>query len=92
MLEESRSKTFELYRIAYSLIFCRSINEVMEVATTQIAMMVQAREAILWQFSAENRTLSAVHIHLQTRTVKTRSVSVGADYLGAAMAGANIYW
>ena len=82
MPEETSSKVFQLYRIAYSLIFCRNLQEVLEVATRDLAKAVQAVNAILWQFDPNQGTLNAVCTHLADKGIKTRSVSAGADYLG----------
>ncbi|MCI0413594.1 GAF domain-containing protein [bacterium] len=82
MPEETSSKVFQLYRIAYSLIFCRSLHEVLEVATRDLAKSVQAVNSILWQFDPSQGTLNPVCTHLTEKGIKTRSVSAGADYLG----------
>jgi RND family efflux transporter MFP subunit len=82
MPEETSSKVFQLYRIAYSLIFCRNLQEVLEVATRDLAKSVQAVNAILWQFDPNQGILNAACTHLADKGIKTRSVSAGADYLG----------
>ena len=82
MAEETSSKVFQLYRTAYSLIFCRSLHEVLEVATRDLAKSVQAMNAILWQFDPAEGTLNPVTTHFSDKGIKTRGVSAGADYLG----------
>jgi len=82
MPEEGTSKAYQLYRLAYSLIFCRSLQEVLEVATKELSKSVQARNAILWVFSPEHGTLEPASTVLSEKSVKTKSVSVGSDYLG----------
>ena len=82
MPEETSSKVFQLYRIAYSLIFCRSPQEVLEVATRDLAKSVQATNAILWQFDPNHGVLNPASTYFTDKSIKTRSVSAGADYLG----------
>src|ERR1044071_9336494 len=82
MAEEGTSKAYQLYRLAYSLIFCRSLQEVLAVATNDLSKAVQAKNAILWLFSSEQGTLDAASSVIQDKGIKTRSVSVGGDYLG----------
>lgn len=82
MPEEGTSKAYQLYRLAYSLIFCRSMQEVLEVATKELSKSVQAKNAILWMFSSKEGTLEPGSLLLSEKGIKTRSVSAGSDYLG----------
>ncbi len=82
MTEEGTSKAYQLYRLAYSLVFCRSLQEVLEVTTKDLAKSVQATNALLWLFSPEHGTLEPVSSYLTEKGIKTRTVSVGSDFLG----------
>jgi RND family efflux transporter MFP subunit len=82
MPDEGTSKAFQLYRLAYSLIFCRSLQEVLEVATKDLSKSVQAKNAVLWLFTAEEGTLEPGFSQFSEKTIKVKSVSAGADYLG----------
>ena len=82
MAEEASSKVFQLYRLAYSLIFCRSLPEILETATTNLAKSTGARNAILWQFSASQASLNPAHLVLEEKSTRTRTVSLGSDFLG----------
>src|SRR3990170_3629806 len=87
MAEEASSRVFQLYRLAYSLIFCRTLPEILETATGSLAKLVQARNAILWQFSATQAQLTPVQPLLEDKAIKTRNVSLGSDYLGEVYRG-----
>jgi len=82
MPEEGTSKAYQLYRLAYSLIFCRSLQEVLDVATKDLSKSVQARNAVLWMFDADQGTLEPAATTLSEKGIRTKSVSVGSDYLG----------
>jgi RND family efflux transporter MFP subunit len=82
MPEEGTSKAYQLYRLAYSLIFCRSLQEILEVATKELSKANQAQNAILWLFSSEQGTLDTASVVFLDKGIKTKSVSVGGDYLG----------
>jgi RND family efflux transporter MFP subunit len=82
MPEEGTSKAYQLYRLAYSLIFCRSLKEILDVATKDLSKSVQAKNAILWLFSSKEGTLEPASLLLSEKGIKTKSVSVGSDYLG----------
>ncbi len=82
MAEEASSKIFQLYRLAYSLIFCRSLPEILETATTNLAKSTGTRNAILWQFSASQASLIPAHLQLEDKSTRTRTVSLGSDFLG----------
>ncbi len=82
MPEEGTSKAYQLYRLAYSLIFCRSLQEVLEVATKDLSKLVQGKNAILWVFTPEHGTLEPACTVLSEKAIKTKGVSVGSDYLG----------
>jgi RND family efflux transporter MFP subunit len=80
MPEEATSKVFQLYRIAYSLIFCRSLDEILQVATRDLSKLSQTMFAVIWKFNAESGTLEPGYV--QGEGIKTRAVSLGSDYLG----------
>jgi RND family efflux transporter MFP subunit len=80
--EEGTSKVYQLYRLAYSLIFCRSLQEILESAAKELMKAVEAKNAVLWVFSPSQGALEPAVAHLSEKTIKTRSVGVGSDYLG----------
>jgi GAF domain-containing protein/multidrug resistance efflux pump len=82
MPEESTSKVFQLYRLAYSLIFCRNLQEILQSALATVAKTLQARTAILWQFSSAEGSLVPVQVVLEDKSIKTKNVALGSDYLG----------
>lgn len=82
MAEEVGSKIFQLYHFAYSLIFCRSLQEIYQLACEALAKSVEAKNAVLWQFSAQEARFFPIHSYLENKSTKTRNVQIGSDYLG----------
>lgn len=83
MAEEESKKLLQLYRVAYSLIFCRtSVQEALQTATGSLAKALQAKNVIFWLFSKEETSLVPEYSFLEDKSIKLRNVALGSDYLG----------
>jgi RND family efflux transporter MFP subunit len=82
MPEENQSKEPQLYRLAKALLACRSLNDVFGTAAEQIARSLQARNVVLWRLQREDATLAPATALLEDKSIKTRNVPLGADFLG----------
>ena len=82
MPEESQSKSSQLYRLAKSLLACRSLNEVFGTAAENIAKSLAARNAVLWRLQREDATFAPASALLEDKSIKTKNVALGSDYLG----------
>lgn len=83
MAEEESKKLLQLYRVAYSLIFCRtSVQEALQTATGSLAKALQAKNVIFWVFSKEETSLVPEYSFLEEKSIKLRNVALGSDYLG----------
>src|SRR5262245_41621068 len=83
MAEDESKKLLQLYRVAYSLIFCRtSVQDAFQTATGSLAKALQARNVIFWIFSKEESALVPDYIFLEDKAIKLRSIPLGSDYLG----------
>jgi transcriptional regulator with GAF, ATPase, and Fis domain len=83
MADEESQKLLQLYRVAYSLIFCRtSVQDAFQTATGSLAKALQARNVIFWVFSKEEGALVPEYTFLEDKTIKLRNSALGSDYLG----------
>jgi GAF domain-containing protein len=83
MAEDESKKLLQLYRVAYSLIFCRtSVQDAFQTATGSLAKALQARNVIFWIFSKEESALVPEYTFLEDKAIKLRSTPLGSDYLG----------
>ncbi len=83
MADEESQKLLQLYRVAYSLIFCRtSVQEAFQTATGSLAKALQARNVILWIFSKDEGVLVPEYTSLEDKAIKLRNTALGSDYLG----------
>lgn len=71
-----------LYRLADSLLACRSVTEIYAVAGELIARAVDARAAVLWRFAAAAGQLVPESVFSPDRPLEPRAVAVGTDFLG----------
>jgi GAF domain-containing protein/multidrug resistance efflux pump/putative methionine-R-sulfoxide reductase with GAF domain len=85
MAEDESKKLLQLYRVAYSLIFCRtSVQDAFQTASGSLAKALQARNVILWLFSKEEGVLVPEYTFLEDKAIKLRNTALGSDYLGEA--------
>jgi len=82
MTGENAPRLPQLYRLAHSLLLCKSKQEAMQTSIESISRLLQASNAILWEFSADRGVLKPLITVFDDKSIKTRNVSPGADFLG----------
>jgi GAF domain-containing protein len=82
MTGENAPRLPQLYRLAHSLLLCKSKQEALQTSIESISRLLQAKNAILWEFSADRGVLKPLITVFEDKSIKTRNVSPGADYLG----------
>lgn len=82
MPEENQNRTAHLYRLAKALLSCRSVNEIFGAGTEHFAKALTARNVIFWQLQREDSTFVSASSLLEDKSIKTRTTSMGADFLG----------
>src|SRR5262245_21291948 len=82
MTGENAPRLPQLYRLAHRLLLCKSKQEALQTSIESISRLLQAKNAILWEFSADRGVLKPLITVFEDKSIKTRNVSPGADYLG----------
>jgi GAF domain-containing protein len=82
MTGENSPRLPQLYRLVHSLLLCKSKQETLQTSIESIARVLQASNAILWEFSADRGVLKPVITVFEDKTIKARNISPGADFLG----------
>ncbi|MCI0445892.1 GAF domain-containing protein [bacterium] len=82
MTGENAPRLPQLYRLAHSLLLCKSKQEALQTSIESISRLLQASNAILWEFSADRGVLKPLITVFEDKSIKTRNVSPGADFLG----------
>src|SRR5262245_18837942 len=82
MTGENSPRLPQLYRLAHSLLLCKSKQEALQTSVESISRLIRASNAILWEFSADRGVLKPVITAFEDKSIKTRNISPGADFLG----------
>lgn len=82
MTGENAPRLPQLYRLAHNLLLCKSKQETLQTSVESISRVLQANNAILWEFSADRGVLKPAITIFENQTIKVRNVSPGADFLG----------
>ena len=87
MIGENAARLPQLYRLAHSLLSCKSKQEALQTSLNSICNALQADSGILWEFSADKGVLKPAITFFEGKAIKLRNVSPGADFLGEAYRG-----